>query len=500
MPISSRRVLTIATVACSVLFAGPALWGEDDLPVSLRVVLENTVPLRFSRGGRLPLYVLPISGALAGVGDARAEEVLRELGARGIGYTVDWQPSDFDKSLAEGLRIGEIQRRLGLDVSINANACLYSFFDGTTETLHVDDAGKRFAETSFGGKLGCPFALQHRIPVIKDRVTSFLSAYKKAGIPIDFIFADWEIDGPIEWNDAWATSRRCRVCRREIPRIDDFRQFQKRLREIRAEMQRVTFGDNVTAFFPQALVGNYGVYPHDGYRYWYDYFERFTAGVPFRQDQKARYREWFHEFGRTGYTFAMPVVYTWYRTFDWYGYKDLDYRWFYNMLLVGSNVGRHTPSTVPIVSFVHWTTTAPPKEADAHVRQLSPEKYQELLWHLLLRGHDTFFLWCMAGELPQEIRLVHEVDAASLEYRGFLDRGIPITFDVPKHAGVVVSGLKLGNRVLVRRTDFSDSGRGDVRVQVPGGGEISVPRAVGNQIVDVRPRSNTKGHNRSRGG
>ena len=279
----------------------------------------------------------------------------------------------------------------------------------------------------------------------------FLREYKKAGIDLDFVFADWEVDGPLEWNDAWINSKRCQRCRQHVSHIDDFRQFQKSLRQKRCAMQRVALGDNVTSYFPTALVGNYAVYPHDGYRYWYDYFERAAQGVPFRLDQRARYREWYHEFPETGYTFAMPVVYTWYPTFDWYDYEDSDFRWFYNMLLVGSNAGRHTPHTTPIVPFVHWTTTAPPQNPDRNVRQFSEEKYKELLWHLLLRGHDTFFLWCVSDELAREIRLVHDVYARALEYRGFLDRGIPVTFDVPNKAGPVVSGLRLGNHVLVRR-------------------------------------------------
>ncbi|MCZ6795702.1 MAG: hypothetical protein O7J95_19015 [Planctomycetota bacterium] len=493
MRLVSRLLLAVSLLGGSDHGVAGDTEQHADLPANLRVVLENTKPLRFPRGGRLPLLVLPITGSLSGVDDARAQEVLRQLERRGIGYTVDWSPADRERSLAEGLRIGAIQQRLGLEVGVNANACLHSFFDGSERTLHVDDAGQRFAETSFGGKLGCPFAIEHRYPVIEERVESFLRAYKKAGVRLDFIFADWEIDGPIEWNDAWKSSKRCRRCRKHVPGIDDFRTFQKRLRTIRSEMQRLTFGDNVTGCFPEALVGNYGVYPHDGYRYWYDHFERLPDGAPYRSDQRARYREWFPEFELTGYTFAMPVVYTWYPTFGWYDFDDLDYRWFYNMLRVASNAGRQTPQATPIVPFVHWTTTAPPPEPDPRVRQLSAEKYQELLWHLLLRGHDTFFLWCARGELPREIRLVHQVYAEALEYRGFLDRGAPVTFDVPERPGPVVSGLRLGSRVLVRRTDFGDRDDGDLRLRLPGGGEISVPRTDGCQVLDVRRRADQAG-------
>src|SRR5688572_14342781 len=136
-------------------------------------------------------------------------------------------------------------------------------------------------------------------------------------------------------------------------------------------MQRAAFAEPVRTHFPDALVGNYGVTPHGGLRHWYDYFERETPELPFVADQRAKYREWAHEFDGTGYTFAMPVVYTWYPTFGWYDFEDPDYRWFYNMLLVGSDAGQHTPVTTPIISFVHWHTTAPPENADPSVRQMS---------------------------------------------------------------------------------------------------------------------------------
>ena len=361
------------------------------------------------------MLVLPISGQLANCPTDEAVEILEKLDRRGVGYTVDWNPNDFDRSVAEGLRIGVLQQERGMLVGINANACLYSFYDGTEETLHVDAGGNTFAETSFGGSLGCPFALRHRDAPMKERVEKFLRKYKEAGVRIDFIFADWEIDGPMEWNDAWDSSRRCRRCRHHVPNLEDFRSFQSALRKRRSEMQRVAFGDNVTSYFPEALVGNYAVYPHNGLRYWYDYFEKEPTdeGIPIERDQRAPYREWAHEFSGTGYTFAMPVVYTWYPIFGWYDFEDPNFRWFYNMLMVASNAGKHTPPTTPIIPFVHWHTTAPPSDPDPAVIQFDVEKYKELLWHLLLRGHDTFFLWCMGNELGPEVDAVHEVYAAS---------------------------------------------------------------------------------------
>lgn len=480
-------------VAMSVLWLwGAAVgWSAEsrfaDMPGPIRTVLENAAPLDALREGRLPLFVLPISQTLAGSTEAIAEAALRELNRRGIAYSVAWNPSDVAKSLPEALRIGRLQQKLGMEVAVDATSCLMSFYDGTEATLHQDDTGRPFAETSFGGQLGCPFTLQPRIAVIRERLESFLREYQRAGVRLDFVFADWEVDGPIEWNGAWESSQKCRRCRAAVPGIGDFRQFQKRLREVRSELQREAFAEPLRRAFPKVLVGNYGVHPHEGYRYWYDYFEKEVVpgtGIPLKADRRARYREWAPEFAGTEFTFANPVLYTWYRLFDWYDFEDSDYRWFYNLLLEGSSAGKSTPATIPLIPFVHWTTTDPPKSPDPKVRQFSVGRYQELLWHLLLRGHDGFFLWCMPEELGTEIRALHSVYAESLRFREFLVQGEPVSFEVPPNPGPIVSGLRLGDRVLTRRTEFGSDRQARV-LSLKDGGTITVVSSRGLQILAV---------------
>ncbi len=490
---SMKRFYLVFTLFLSAPWCLYAELGTNEmasLSPNLRTTLQRTQPLSHPRGGRLPLWVLPISGQLAAVKDGVAAEALRELNRRGLAYTVDWHPDRVTESIEEGLRIGRMQQEMGVRVGVNANACLYSFFDGSDERLHRDASGSLFAEHSFGPALGCPFTLRDRYPAMKERLASFLRAYRRAGVDVDFIFADWEIDGPIEWNGAWASSKRCERCRDRIPQIDDFRAFQRALRHLRSEMQRVVFGDLVRSYFPKALVGNYGVYPHEGHRYWYDYFEEETEGAPFRLDQRAKYREWYPEFAETGYSFAMPVVYTWYRTYQWYDFESSDYRWFYNMLLSGSSVGKTTSPEVPIIPFVHWHTTAPPENPDPSVQQFSRERYQELLWHLLLRGHDTYFLWCLSEELGTELELVHEVYRESLAYASYLNEGEPLFFEVPDQPEVVISGMRQGDRVLLLRTDFRED-RGTVSLKLNAAEQLSVPRQPGLQerVVEavVRP-------------
>lgn len=476
-------------VATNNVFGGElkAEANRLELPAALRAVLASTHRLESARNRRLPLYILPISGAVRGLNDRRSKEVLAQLAARGIGYSVAWNPNDRDQTLAEGLRIARTARRIGLPVAVDATACIDGFFDGNPATLHLGEQDRPFADLSFDPvrKMGCPFALAGRVPAIRERLEFFLRGYARARVGIDFIFADWEIDGPLEWNEAWSNSKKCRRCRSRIEDLDDFREFQRQVRAIRSDLQRQVFAEPVKARFPRARVGNYGVYPHNGYRYWYDYYERLPEGAPFVADQKARYREWAHEFDPSGYTIAMPVVYTWYPIYGWYDFAHTDYRWFYNGLLVGSNAGKHTAHHIPILPFVHRTITAPPSTPSPEVKPFSPGLYQELLWHLLLRGHDGFFLWCLPDELAEETRLVHEVYAASLNYREFLDRGEPVTFEVPPAPGPVISGLRLGRRVLVRRTDFG-AHSGPVRLTVERY-QLEVPPGLkGSEVISLR--------------
>ena len=484
-----RWLSLVVTLGLLAVAAGAAAGGGGRKRMTaeerIALVLRETKPLTFPRGTRLPLYVwaaLDVPGD-----DAQIEKTLRALDARGIGACATWRPgASQERSLEQALRISAAQQRLGLRVNVNANACTYLVCDGSPATAHVDADGKLFFDTSSAErrKLGCPFRLEGRFAAMREQVDVFCRAYKAKGIDVGFVFADWEIDGPIEWNGGWDAAKRCVTCRKQIAKIDDFRAVQKAYRAVRSQIQRECYAGVVLKRFPKALVGNYGVYPHGGWRYWYDYFEREPGpGVPVRMDGRSPVRPWVHEFTDCGYTFAMPTVYTWYRTWGWYDWANGDYRWFYNLLKVASNAAAHAPKGVPLITFVHHTTTSSPKEPDAGVKQFSTAMYQELLWHMLLRGHDTFFLWCPEGEIAQEIGPLHEVWAAALEYREFLDKGQPVTFDVPSKPGPVVSALRLGDRLLVRRTDFDDTS-GPVRLRV-GESTIDLARVEGRcQVLE----------------
>jgi hypothetical protein len=450
-------------------------------PEKIQVILDNTTVLRYDIGARLPLYLWPAidPGILS---DNLAENLIREMDRRGIGIVCSWNIKDTSKCFAQCMPIARAQKKLGQKINIDATELLDSFFNGDETTAHIDADGKPFFDNSFGDhKMGCPFALDSRKDDIRKRVQLFVNRYKKEGLSVDFIFTDWEIDGPLEVNHAYEASRRCVNCCRYLGKDFTFEKFQKAIREMRAYLQSYLYSEPVLSQFPRALVGNYAVYPNDGYRYWYDYFEYYAEGQPYKSEQRAKYRKWYNDFPLTGFTYAMPVIYPWAGIYKWYDFDNSDYRWFYNMMLNADNAGRSTPRTIPVISFVHWHTIFEGSGADSTVKQLSRECYQELLWHMLLRGTNTFFLWCMENENPDEVKLLHEVYSEAQQYGKFLDHGIPMTFDLPDKPGAVISGLILGDTVLVRRTDF-DHNRDIVKIMA-GTRMIDVPYAPGKCSV-----------------
>lgn len=478
---AAGALLALAATGPERAMPSPAAW-----PAKIEVVLRNTRPLEFPRGERLPLFLWPAMDP--GLLDlAGAEALVRELDRRGVGLVASWQARDIPGSLDRALIIARAQKNAGVPVAVNATSLLYGFFDGSPATAHIDEAGRPFFDDSFGREahIGCPFALEARVGEIRGRVERFLAAYIKEGLPLDFVWADWEVDGPLEVNRAHAAAKKCVRCRAVLPALDDFLAFQKAVRDIRAGLQRRAYAEPILEARPDALVGNYAVYPDDGWREWYDYFETCEESQPYLADGRAKYRHWAAEFPGTGYTFAMPVVYPWARLFGWYDFDDPDYRWFYNMLRVASNAGKNAPAGLPVIPFVHFHPIDAEKFPAPGFRPMTPEAYRELLWHILLRGADTFYLWAGEAEYPLEVRLVHEVWAEAQRFGEFLDRGVPVTFEVPGTPSPVVSGLRLGNRVLVRRTEFGSS-PAPVSLEVAGR-RIEVGREPGRSVILTLP-------------
>ena len=480
-----RRIAMVALAAVLLAVAQPALAQRTTQEQIIRGIIATVPPLEHPLEGTLE----PIRGSRLDAwlpdDDAEARELLSALDDRGVALTARWLP-DRSESQALALRVGALQQELGLPVSVHTTAVMTGCFDGDASTLHVADDGSTFSWRLLGSReMGCPFRLEERAQVIRARWQAMVDAYREAGVRVDLFSMDWYADGPVEWNEAWAASKRCAVCREHVPGLDDFRTFQAAVRRVRGELQRTCAVEVVRAAFPDALIGNWAVHPHDGWRYWYDSYEELPEGAPFRQEQFARHRTWADEFAWTGYTYANPVCYPWNAMYAWYPDYPTDYRWFYLGLLSGSTCARHTPASLPMITWVKWRPTLAAEDAEV-APAMSLETYRELLAHLLLRGGDGFMMWCRAEEAVDEVGAIAAALDEALAWREFIAEGQPVLFDVPRSPGTVVSALRLGDRLLVRRTDFADR-PGPVARRI-GGRLVSIPPVPGRyQVIEIAP-------------
>ena len=470
-----------------LIFIILVLWGTLMAQENIcDILIKNTTPVTVDTGKRLPVFVwarIPTN-----LSEEDLTNYLKALDERKLVMLTGWRiPKEgIEKGIEESIKIDKIRKNLNLPVFVDATSIVHRFFDGSQETAHTDDDGKPFFDTSFskGIKIGCPFRVEQRYPVITDRIERFLQAYKKEGIKINYWAVDWEVDGPMEWNDAWQNSKKCKICRQNIKNIDNFEYFQKTIRTKRAELQNEVFVKTVKNYYPDCLIGNYAVNPHDGYRYWYDYFERETSAVIYQKKHNALHRKWFDEFKYAGYTMAMPVIYTWYKFFSDYTFQQKEYRWFYPLMREITSAGKNTKSGVPIISFVHWQTVLKPEQIPPDFVPLSREKYKELLWHMLLRGHDAFCVWSPVNEMAQEIKVVHEVFVESLRFNNFILNGKVVLWNVPEEPDTVLSALALKNKLLVIRTDFNDKPE-ELKIKI-NGRPVKIPLVSGPFVLEIK--------------
>ena len=81
----------------------------------------------------------------------------------------------------------------------------------------------------------------------------------------------------MEINHAYDASKKCKRCCEHVQNIDNFLEFRKVIRDLRSDLTFYVYTDPVRSLFPDVLIGNYGVNPHDGYRYWYDFLNTMST-------------------------------------------------------------------------------------------------------------------------------------------------------------------------------------------------------------------------------
>ncbi len=114
---------------------------------------------------------------------------------------------------------------------------------------------------------------------------------------------------------------------------------------------------------------------------------------------------------------------------------------------------RWAPEKESIPWVCRWVSEPPELEFPV----MSRERYREVLRHLWLRGVAAMQVFAPRMKSYEDMALPEFEDAVAiydemLAFREFLDKGEILNFDVPHEQddGVVWSGLRLGNRAVVR--------------------------------------------------
>ena len=173
-----------------LLLALLAAQNEPTDTALIHAILEGTEPLEAPRGDRLPLYIWP-AHRLGTTDESEIVEILQALEVRGMAAIASWRPND-PAGLEEALQLGRLQSRLELPISVSATSSTYAFFNGDPSTAHIDADGNPFfdASSQTSRKMGCPFAIDHRIPDFCSRESRWLSTCRRGQAPW-FPQSDW---------------------------------------------------------------------------------------------------------------------------------------------------------------------------------------------------------------------------------------------------------------------------------------------------------------------
>ena len=134
------RNILLSCLAIGVLWtAATPGYGQTEQPVPkwpehIQLVLDNTKPLKFDRGRRLPLYLWPAMNP-GRLDEATAEVLVRELDRRGIGLICSWRPNKREQCLTECLPVARAQKKCGLRIG---NRVLVRRTDFTDQTEPVE--------------------------------------------------------------------------------------------------------------------------------------------------------------------------------------------------------------------------------------------------------------------------------------------------------------------------------------------------------------------------
>ncbi len=414
-------------------------------------VLERIPPLKNPRGDRWPLI------AWEGFSfQPQPPEYYRQLLRRGLTQHIRLEAGMIETALA-------IQRAGSPVIAMEGASGAFpaSLAGEPAAWAHQLDDGYKPAEYV----RPCP-SIHAGWAKFADQLRATLRQFRDRGAPIDAVWADWEGD-PLYGADRYEQARHCKRCRAILP--------------AKVLASDAAFTDYTARKFYE-LFGAYYVAPV------LEYFPKCSVTDWLAQPSTPEEPQpgWG---GKPGHVYMPPLVTAYNPTaygaasWVWKSRKPADRRdqehvdqVYTNLLLrhvslAGSLAARWTPEKELIPWVARWVSEAP----ETGFPVMSRPRYREVLRHLWLRGVAGMQVFSPRIKDFEDMALPELEDATTvfgelLAFREFLDRGEVLNREVPREQadGVVWSGLRLGDRAVVR---VFKQGRGRTKQRVrPWGG------------------------------
>lgn len=274
-----------------------------------------------------------------------------------------------------------------------------------------------------------------------------LQKYKDAGLTVDAVWMDWEGD-PIGGPERYDQALHCARCRETLPQgvLDNARTFFDYCWRRYMDLGGAYLAAPVAEIFPLCSVTDWRVTVS-------------TARRPIRNWEDVGYSPVVPPF----YNTSNPVAYG--NTVSWNLWKPawkldrehVDQFYTYLLLNETSDDAANRLIWAPERKAVPWVCRWCPDDPNPKIPIMSRERYREVLRHLWLRGINGMQIFNPKRDGFEDIAVSEVQDAVAvydemLAYKDFIDHGKPICLDLPKmqDSGVVWSGLRWGNRAIVR--------------------------------------------------
>lgn len=374
---------------------------------------------------------------------------LRALSARGLLPCIglEAEPNVDPKTIAQRIAEARAVAAAGFPVHLQMIGVLDLYLLNGQRVRHADAPGAG-QKDAIGQEFPC-LVLQDGWQARAKYIGSLLQQFADARVPVAAVWYDYE-GHPHPWNGIFEHSQQCPSCRKAFPPgvLDDRNAFAAWAFDWHAAALQTAFAQPVRDVFPKASVGFYNYtlssdpYPVYG-----------TTGLrlpPSRQNPAE-------------IDVVMPVCYAnpaqfarRYYNADWpISAQEMEGLQFCCLLRAASNLHHNLRPNQRLMPFVSSYIASP---ESARLPRMSKPLYREFLRHAILRGARGFYCFNVAppyGAMPDyyaELVDINLVYNELLEHREFFEGGLVLNDDWPdpKSATFAWSGIRKGNRALVR--------------------------------------------------